>query len=210
MKKLPILALCLVALAACNKSETPATDTTDTTMTSAAPATDTTSSDTTAINTPTGTSAMTSTGSTSPLSEDDKKVAIAAAQANLGEVDAGNMASSKATNADVKTFAAKMVTDHTTANDQLKNWANAKGIALPTETDDEHKKTAADLSKKSGADFDRSYMDAMVKGHTKVASDLEAAKTKVTDADLRTWIDNTLPVVQGHLQMAKDIRAKLK
>lgn len=206
MKKLCILALCLFAFAACHK-ETPATDTTDTTMTSVS-ASDTSSTSTT-YTTP-ATSTATSSGSTSPLSEEDRKFAMTAAEGGMAEVTLGGTAAQRGTSADVKNFGNQMVTDHGKAGDQLKTWATNKGIALPSELKDEHKKLNDDLNKLTGSAFDKKYISEMVKDHEKDAAEFKEAQTKVTDPDLKQWVDTTLTVVEGHLKMAKDIQAKLK
>jgi putative membrane protein len=203
MKKSWILMLCLAALVACRQETNTASDTTDTTMTSVS-MTDTSS--TTSTTTP----IASTTGSASPLTEEEKTFAMKVAQGGMAEVTLGGIAAQKATNGDVKNFGNQMVTDHGKANDQLRTWATNKGIALPSEMGEEHKKTAADLSNKSGAAFDKAYMDAMVEDHEKDVRELQHAKSTVKDPDLKQWVDTTLPVIEGHLQMAKDVRNKLK
>jgi putative membrane protein len=103
-----------------------------------------------------------------------------------------------------------MQTDHGKANDELKQLATTKGIALPTETDEEHKKVAADLSSKSGKAFDKAYMDAMVKDHDKDVAEFQNMSTNATDPDLKAWVTKTLPTLQDHQKMAKEIAGKLK
>ncbi len=64
----------------------------------------------------TGTTSTTSTGSSggtvSSLNAEDKEFFISTAQANSAEVNLGHLATDKATSADVKNFARRMVTDH--------------------------------------------------------------------------------------------------
>ena|ERR1051325_6215627 len=181
----------LLALAACKKNES----------TTATPATDTYAS------------ATTSTTATTPstLSEDDKKFVDTVAEGNAAEVALGQLGAQKATNADVKSFANRMVTDHGKANDELKQLATNKGVtALPTEPNKEHQDVAAKLSKASGAAFDKDFMDGMVKGHEKVVALFEKESKDAKDADLKAWVSNTLPTIQDHLKMAKEIKGKLK
>jgi predicted outer membrane protein len=52
-------------------------------------------------------------------SQVDKSFAISAAQSGLAEVQAGQLASQRATSPQVKQYGQKLVTDHTQANDQL-------------------------------------------------------------------------------------------
>ncbi len=216
---LVILAAVLVLSLACigckkNDETTSSTDTaaatTDTTSTATA-ATDTSS---TATPSSTGTTSTTSTGSTggtaSSLSDADKKFAEKFAQGGMSEVNLGTLASSKATSPDVKAFGDRMVTDHGKANDELKQLATNKGLSLPTDVDKEQKDTANKLEKKSGKDFDKSYIDEMVKDHEQDAKEFEKASKDAKDPDLKAFAAKTLTIVQDHLKMAKETQKKLK
>ena len=190
--------LCIVALAAlgCHKEENiNNTASTETTSTSVA-ASDTSSTST--------------AGSTSPLSAEEKEFAMKAAQGGIAEVNGGTVAASKATSGDVKNFGNQMVSDHGKANDELKTLATNKGISLPADTDEKHKKGLDELQKKTGAAFDKAYMKDMVEDHEKDVAEFKKAQSKVKDPDLKAWVDKTLPVIEGHLKMAQDVSKKLK
>ena len=92
--------------------------------------------------------------------------------AGMAEVQLGKLASERGMSADVKQFGQMMVTDHTKANDELKQIAAKLNIQLPTELDTKHKALADRLSKLQGAEFDREYAMAMVSGHEEVAAAL--------------------------------------
>jgi len=47
----------------------------------------------------------------------------------------------------------------------------------------------------------------MVKDHQKVAADYQKEQSQVKDPQLKTYVDNTLPVVQSHLRMAEEIKS---
>ena len=185
-------ALLLTLLAGCKKDET-ATDTSATTPTTEA----------------TATTATTSSAAAS-VSDDDKNFAMKAAEGGMGEVKLGELAASKATNADVKAFGQRMQTDHGKAGDELKQWATMKNVTLPATLNAEMLKTYDELSKKSGAAFDKAYMEDMVKDHDKDVGEFKDAQSKVKDPDLKAWIDKTLPVIEGHQTMAHDLVKKLK
>ncbi|MDB5146998.1 MAG: hypothetical protein JWQ57_1018 [Mucilaginibacter sp.] len=153
----------------------------------------------------------TTTGKTGiAVTADDAKFATEAANAGLAEVAAGELASEKATNAKVKDFAKMMVTDHTKANDELAAIAKNKNITLPSAPDEDHQKMKADLAAKSGADFDKAYVDAMVKGHKKVESLFEDASKNCKDADLKAFAAKTLPTIQHHLAEIEAIQKGMK
>ena len=165
----------------------------------------------------TDTSTTTASSTTSPttgttaanLSNDDQEFVTKAAEAGIAEVNLGNLASSKATNADVKKFAGTMVTDHGKANDDLKSLASSKGITLPTGPGKEGEDAMGKLSAKSGADFDKDYMKEMVGAHEKAVKLFEKESKDAKDADLKTWATNTLPTLKKHLEMAKDTKKKV-
>ena len=150
------------------------------------------------------------TGATSSMDPADSDFRTKAAQGGLAEVDMGNMAASKATNADVKAFGNRMGTDHSKANDELKQLAATKGVVQPGDVNDEQKKTMDALSSKSGKDFDKAYMDDMVKDHETDVKEFEKASKNAKDADLKAWATKTLPTLQEHLRMAKDAQKKVK
>jgi len=194
------LAFLVVFALGCKKSET----TTETTATST---TSTTVSDTSAT---TSTTATTAATSTAPLNAADKDFATKAAEGGMMEVELGQLAAAKATSNDVKDFGNRMVLDHGKANDALKSLAANKGLTLPTQPGADEKKTSNDLSMKNGKDFDKAYISDMIKDHEKDAKEFEKATKDVQDPDLKSWASKTLPVVQDHLKMAKQIAAKMK
>jgi putative membrane protein len=73
-----------------------------------------------------------------------------------------------------------------------------------------HQEMVSQLSALSGAEFDRKYMEHMVKDHEKDVAAFERESTKGSDADLKAWAAKTLPTLREHLQMARDTAMKVK
>jgi putative membrane protein len=92
----------------------------------------------------------------------------------MAEIELSRMALDKATSADIKTFAQKMIADHGAAGDKLKSVVSGHPIDWPAQLDDKHRETADELAKKQGADFEREYVKAMVEGHQDLAAKLES------------------------------------
>jgi putative membrane protein len=132
-----------------------------------------------------------------------------AAIGGMAEVDLGKIGVQHADNPDVKQFAQRMVDDHSKANDQLKQVADKRGVALPGDVDAKEKATMNRLSKLSGPAFDKAYMRDMVSDHEKDVSLFERQSASGKDADLKSWIDQTLPTLKEHEDMAKDVAAKV-
>ena len=65
------------------------------------------------------------------------------------------------------------------------------------------------LSKMRGAEFDRAYMREMVEDHDKDVKKFRQQAEHGNDADLKTFAQNTLPVLEQHQKMAHDISKSL-
>ncbi|MBS0029569.1 DUF4142 domain-containing protein [Chitinophaga sp. 22321] len=141
-----------------------------------------------------------------PVDEKSSQFAVDAANGGMMEVAMGKLAQEKAQNERVKAFGTMMVNDHSKAGDELKALAEKKGITLPAELSTEEKKHIDDLAKKTGKDFDKSYIDMMVDDHDKDVKEFEKASDNVTDEDLKTWARNTLPTLKAHQDSAKAIK----
>lgn len=189
----------------CKKKEQTENGTDTANSTTSVAASDT--SGTTSTNPATTDTTGSATGATQ-LSTEDQNFIQKAAVGGLAEVSLGQQVSPAAKNPDVKNFADKMVTDHGKANDELKQLASNKGITLPSDTDQEHKDAAQKVM--SAKNVDKAYMDQMVKDHDKDVKEFEGASKSAKDADLKAWIDKTLPVLKEHQKMAHDIKSKLK
>jgi putative membrane protein len=93
---------------------------------------------------------------------------------NMAEIELSRMALEKATSPAIKAFAQAMIADHGTAVDKLKSAVSGQAIEWPGEPDEKHRKTAGDLAKLQGGDFDRDYVKSMVEGHQDLAAKLES------------------------------------
>jgi len=149
-------------------------------------------------------------GKAAALSTADRKFMQEAAQGGMAEVQEGQMAAQKANDPEVKKFAEKMVADHSKANDKLKQIASDKGVTLPTDLPASAQRENAKLSKLSGAAFDREYMKHQVADHKKVVSEFKSATKKTRDPDVKQFAEQTLPVIEEHLQMARNTTPKAK
>jgi putative membrane protein len=144
------------------------------------------------------------------VKEDDSDFMIKAANGGMMEVEAGKLAQQNAASPDVKDFGARMIADHTKAGDELKAMATAKNVVLPATLGEDEQKHLNDMTKMKGADFDKHYIDMMVKDHDKTVSMFEDAAKNANDADVRTWASNILPTLKEHDVAVKAIKDKMK
>lgn len=144
------------------------------------------------------------------VGEEDSKFATTAAAGGIAEVEMGKLALEKSTNAQVKEFATMMVSDHGKVNTELASIAGMKNITLPTMIDEDHQKKINDLTKKTGMDFDKAYVNSMVDGHKSTLKLMEKEAKDGQDADLKAFASKTAPMVQSHLDMIQKIHDSLK
>ena len=99
-------------------------------------------------NTTTGNTAEDTTAAESKTAMNpDSHFVMEAAEGSMAETEYGKLAADKASNAKVKEFGQRMVTDHGKAGDELKTLAASKHITLPTAINPKAKATKDRLSK---------------------------------------------------------------
>lgn len=151
-------------------------------------------------------------------------------ETGTAEIQLGKLASARASSPDVKKFGDMLVSDHEKSADRLEQIATSHGVqATELPLSDDHTKLLDRLSKLSGPEFDREYVAAMVDGHENVVDKLQRRVDErdrlraatgqapkdvdvnpepadnALEASLNQWAADTLPVVKGHLEQAKNL-----
>lgn len=140
----------------------------------------------------------------------DNGFAMKAAEGGMAEVQFGSLAKDHASNADVKSFGDRMVTDHTKANDELKSIAAKKNITLPSSMNAKDQASHDRLSKMNGAAFDKEYMRMMVADHRTDVNEFRRESQSGSDPDLKAFAAKYLPTLEEHLKLAESTQAKVK
>ncbi|HEX3738224.1 MAG TPA: DUF4142 domain-containing protein [Terriglobales bacterium] len=143
------------------------------------------------------------------IDETDKNFMKKAALGDEAEVQLGQMAQQKSSDPAVKSFGQRMIKDHSNNDDQLKAIAASQHISLPIELDPQQKAEAARLSKLSGPQFDKAYMQAMVQEHTKDVSKFKTEAATAHDDTIKQFAAGTLPVLESHLKEAKQVEQQV-
>lgn len=155
----------------------------------------------------TGTTSTTAHG-TETAATSDATFLKKAAEGGLAEVELGQLATQKASSEEVKKFGQRMVDDHTKANDQLKQVAAEKHIDLPQQPNAKDRATKARLERLSGEQFDKAYMDDMVKDHQNDVAEFQRESKMAKDASVKSFAQQTLPTLKDHLKQAEKIAPK--
>lgn len=139
----------------------------------------------------------------------DQKFAADAAKDSMAEIQLGKLALNKSDNAQIREFANRMIQDHTKANTQLESIAKSGNVVLPSEPGKKLADPMDKLSGLSGKEFDRSYVRDMVRDHEEAVRMFQHYERGSTNAELRQFAQQTLPVLQEHLALAKKIESSI-
>jgi putative membrane protein len=148
------------------------------------------------------------TSSGAKMTSSDRQFITKAAEGGKAEVELGQLAAQKGQSQEVKDFGRRMVSDHTKANEHLQQVAQQEGITLPDRIDPESQALKKKLEGLSGAEFDRVYMSNMVKDHTKDIQEFKEEASKGQDPAVKNFAQQTLPTLEEHLKLAKQINTK--
>ena len=140
----------------------------------------------------------------------DYKFITQTARGGISEVELGELARVKGVNTSVRNFGERMVTDHTKANNELKQLAASKQAALPVELSRKERSDMDHLQKATGKDFDKAYASDMVKDHKKDLKEFQDAAKDLDDPDLRAFAQKMVPTLEEHLRMARDMEELVK
>ncbi len=140
----------------------------------------------------------------------DNDFLVKAAEGGMAEVELGRLAVSNSVNPKVKEFGQRMIDDHSRANEELKAIAQRKGDHIPTSVSAKDQATKDRLSKMSGAEFDRAYMEDMIQDHKADVSEFRDEAKSGTDPDYKAFAQKTLPTLESHLKLAQSTDSQIK
>jgi len=124
------------------------------------------------------------------------------------KIRASQLAEQKSDDAQTKSFAQKMVTDHTKTTSDIKSMVSGgkiKGVDLPTDTSSSQKSMLDKVNGLQGKDFTKQYHSDQVSAHKDAVSLFERYGKGGDNPDLKDWSNKTLPTLQEHLKMAQDL-----
>ncbi len=127
------------------------------------------------------------------------------ARGNMAEIQLGQLAEQHAASDEVKKYARRMVDDHTKANEELRDIANKKNVTWPGDLSGKQKAEYDRLSKLSGANFDRAYINYTALDHKGAVAMFEKQADQGTDDDVKEYAQRLLLVLREHLQIAHQI-----
>jgi putative membrane protein len=146
----------------------------------------------------------------------DPEIASVAVTADQIDIDYAAIAKQKSKNAKVLEFAATMAKDHQSVNDQAvalvtKLSVTPQDNAVTQSLLSGATTTKEMLNSKSGAEFDKAYIDNELAYH-KAAIDLveNTLIPDATNAELKSLLQSALPIFKQHLAHAEMVQKELQ
>ena len=136
----------------------------------------------------------------------DQQFVDFAAQTDMVEANLGQLAGTVASAQPIKDYGQAIAADHTKDFNQLYSVAHGANLNVPNAIDAEHNKAMIDpFQKLKGAAFDHRYVHDMIAGHTKAIAVYKKEAADAQNADLKSYAEQALPVLQKHLDDAKGL-----
>jgi putative membrane protein len=140
------------------------------------------------------------------LARSDRKFVHQAAERGMFQVQIAQLAATKATDPQVKSFASMLVDHHSKANNEVVQLATAMKVELPAAPPRGLRRDIEKLGKKTGAEFDRDFVrNVGIKAHERDIKLFEKAGKDLKDAQLKAFAAKTLPVLREHLAQARKL-----
>jgi putative membrane protein len=131
-----------------------------------------------------------------------------ATDARMMDLAQGKLAIERGTTAEVRKYGALMVKDQTKLLEEIRRLARTRKVALPKDISFEKEKGLEDLTAKTGSDFDKKFMQMMTIDHRRDVRKFRNAEG-IEDAEIAAFASRTRPVIEKHLEQAKEIRTEL-
>lgn len=142
----------------------------------------------------------------------DPEIASVAVVANQIDIDYAKIAEKKSKNKEVIQFAQTMAKDHQSVIDQAVALVTKLGVTPQDNPTSQSLKAAAakttdSLNSKSGADFDKAYIDNEVAYHTSVIDAVETVLIpNASNKELHDLLQSAVPLFKSHLEHAKMVQ----
>lgn len=145
----------------------------------------------------------------------DPEIASVAVAANQVDIQAAEQAEKKTHNEAVKNFAHTMIQDHRSVIDKAtalcaKLHVTPKSNALSKQLSSNGEKMRKQLGGKSGASFDKAYVDNEVAYHQAVITTVtDTLIPQTQNAELKALLESVVPVLRTHLEHAQMVQQQL-
>jgi putative membrane protein len=141
--------------------------------------------------------------------EDIAESLVDAAEFDLTQRELGKLAQVNGASADLKSLAKMMETHHDESFKDLSALAKSKAVSVPTAITEDGQKEYDDLKKVEAKDFDKQYLNDVLKDHKKAIDDFSKEAQRTTDVEVKAYLERKVTSLTGHHKSAEDLASKL-
>ena len=142
------------------------------------------------------------------VTNSDKQFLTDSAQGANYELALAKLAQQKATQAEVKSFADRLASDHTTQNAALEKLMAAKGVSPSTGLKAADQSRLTQMSSQSGATFDTAFANEMARINDEDKKSTAAEKSSTSDADIKGFLGQFASMDSEHEKAALALQGK--
>ena len=140
----------------------------------------------------------------------DRDFALTAANNNLLEMAAAEMAQRRTSSPDILSYASMLHQHHSAAMAELSALMRARGMGVPSVVPTTLQPIMNRLGTTRGGDFDRQFVTTIgLEAHASALATFQQQMPALSDPQLRAWAAKTLPVLQQHYAMAQQLAARV-
>jgi putative membrane protein len=148
---------------------------------------------------------------TATVGTTERKFVDAAATGGLLEVEAGRVVQQRGSSPAVRDLAERLVRDHETANQELKQIAQSKSLQVPERLKPEQQAEVDRLRKADAKELDRMYLRRIgLDHHRKDIAEFERTARESNDAEIRAFAEKNLPILREHHAEAQKVASAMQ
>lgn len=138
----------------------------------------------------------------------DAQLVEKAVMTGIRIIQSSEVAQTKASNPAILQFAARLIQDHRSANQELMSLAAAGNIPVPTDAYPDKREVMETVNERAGPEFERSYIRDMVKDHIRAVNIYKKGISAAENRQLTDFFKRHLPALQAHLERARMFEGK--
>lgn len=138
------------------------------------------------------------------LSSTDKTFLIETVDTRMMDWAQGSLAVEKTQSRKYQQYGKRLMKDQNTLMAEIKTLAEAKNLALPSEISEQKAEELDRMKSISGESFERRFRRMIIKDHKRDIQYFQKA-TESTDPEIRDFAKRFLPLMEQHLEMARDL-----
>lgn len=121
--------------------------------------------------------------------------------ANLWEIPMGTLATKRGTNQTVRDVGATIAADHTKLNIDVKKLADQFGVTLPDQPTSSQQSWIAEISGKTGQEFDTAFANRLRAAHGTVFGLVSEVRAGTSNPDIRAFAQTANEIVMKHMTL---------